>query len=120
MFASHLTTLNQRGNQCFNWKKLNLPNLPVSFGVGDIAIDPDNSNVVFVGTLDYFRLSVDPARGVVGEYGIFKTTDGGDTWVEFNSGLKYPGIFSLAIDKENRVLLAGTRRGGIYWLSLDD
>jgi len=102
-----------------SWKKLNLPNLPVSFGVGDIAIDPDNSNVVFVGTLDYFRLSVDPARGVVGEYGIFKTTDGGDTWVEFNNGLKYPGIFSLAIDKENRVLLAGTRRGGIYWLSLD-
>ena len=102
------------------WVKMNIPNVPDNFGVGDIVVDPENSNVVYVGTLDYFRLAVDESRGVIGEYGIFRTIDGGKSWSEFNEGLKHPGIFSLAIDKENRVLLAGTRRGGIYWLSLDD
>lgn len=96
------------------------PNVPNTFGVGDIVVDPKNSNNVYVGTLDYFRLAVDPGRGIIGEYGIFKTTNAGETWEEFNDGLIYPGIYSLVIDKDNRTLLAGTRRGGIFWIKLDN
>ena len=55
-----------------NWKKL-IPT--ASFGVGDIIVDPQNSNNVYMGTVDYFRLS--ESRGVLGDFGVYKSTDGG-------------------------------------------
>ena len=52
--------------------------------------------------------------------GVYKSTDGGTTWEEFNSGLKHLGVFSLELSEENRILYAGTRAGGVYWISLDN
>jgi len=98
-----------------NWEKL-IPS--ASFGVGDIIVDPQNSNNVYMGTVDYFRLS--ESRGVLGDFGVYKSTDGGTTWEEFNSGLNHLGVFSLELSEENRILYAGTRAGGVYWISLDD
>ena len=98
-----------------NWEKL-IPS--ASFGVGDIVVDPQNSNNVYMGTVDYFRLS--ESRGVLGDFGVYKSTDGGTTWEEFNSGLNHLGVFSLELSEENRILYAGTRAGGVYWISLDD
>ncbi len=97
-----------------NWKKL-IPT--ASFGVGDIIVDPQNSNNVYMGTVDYFRLS--ESRGVLGDFGVYKSTDGGTTWEEFNSGLNHLGVFSLELSEENRTLYAGTRAGGVYWINLD-
>ncbi len=97
-----------------NWKKL-IPT--ASFGVGDIIVDPKNSNNVYMGTVDYFRLS--ESRGVLGDFGVYKSTDGGTTWEEFNSGLNHLGVFSLELSEENRILYAGTRAGGVYWINLD-
>ena len=97
-----------------NWKKL-IPT--ASFGVGDIIVDPQNSNNVYMGTVDYFRLS--ESRGVLGDFGVYKRTDGGTTWEEFNSGLNHLGVFSLELSEENRILYAGTRAGGVYWINLD-
>ena len=97
-----------------NWKKL-IPT--ASFGVGDIVVDPQNSNNVYMGTVDYFRLS--ESRGVLGDFGVYKSTDGGTTWEEFNSGLNHLGVFSLELSEENRILYAGTRAGGVYWINLD-
>ena len=97
-----------------NWKKL-IPT--ASFGVGDIIVDPQNSNNVYMGTVDYFRLS--ESRGVLGDFGVYKSTDGGITWEEFNSGLNHLGVFSLELSEENRILYAGTRAGGVYWINLD-
>ena len=99
------------------WKKLNVSYIPKSFGVGDIIVDPQNSNNIYIGTVDYFRLS--ESRGVLGDFGIYKSTDGGTTWEEFNSGLKHLGVFSLELSEENRILYAGTRAGGVYWITLD-
>jgi len=97
-----------------NWEKL-IPS--ASFGVGDIIVDPQNSNNVYMGTVDYFRLS--ESRGVLGDFGVYKSTDGGTTWEEFNSGLNHLGVFSLELSEENRILYAGTRAGGVYWINLD-
>ena len=47
------------------------------------------------------------------------SNDGGTTWEEFNSGLKHLGVFSLELSEENRILYAGTRTGGVYWITLD-
>ena len=41
------------------------------------------------------------------------------TQEEFNSGLNHLGIFSLELSEENRILYAGTRAGGVYWINLD-
>ena len=79
---------------------------------------PQNSNNIYMGTVDYFRLS--ESRGVLGDFGVYKSTDGGTTWEEFNSGLNHLGIFSLELSEENKILYAGTRAGGVYWISLDD
>ncbi len=98
-----------------NWKKL-IPT--ASFGVGDIIVDPQNSDNVYMGTVDYFRLS--ESRGVLGDFGVYKSTDGGTTWEEFNSGLNHLGVFSLELSEENKILYAGTRAGGVYWINLDD
>ena len=100
-----------------SWKKLTISSIPKSFGVGDIIVDPQNSNNIYIGTVDYFRLS--ESRGVLGDFGVYKSTDGGTTWEEFNMGLKHLGVFSLELSEENRILYAGTRAGGVYWISLD-
>lgn len=69
-----------------------------------LAIDPTNEDIVYVGTETN---------------GIFKTTDGGRTWIRLRKGLKcttqqtgYPQIFDIAIDRTNpEVLYAATVNG---------
>ena len=101
-----------------SWKKLNVSSLSKSFGVGDIIVDPQNSNNIYIGTVDYFRLS--ESRGVLGDFGVYKSSDGGTTWEEFNVALNHLGVFSLELSEENRILYAGTRAGGVYWIDLNN
>jgi len=62
-----------------------------------LVMDPKNPDVIYVGT----------------DGGISKTTNGGDSWVNLNSGPRY--VLSLAIDPENtKVLYAGTDGGGLF------
>jgi len=50
--------------------------------------------------------------------GVWKTIDGGDSWVEVNSGLTISNVLSLAIAPnyaaDDRTLFAGTADGGIF------
>ncbi|MDA9737880.1 hypothetical protein N9U61_03970 [Acidimicrobiaceae bacterium] len=101
-----------------NWDKLDVLPITESFGVGDIVVDPRNSNNIYLGTVDYFRLAQD--RGVLGDFGILTSNDGGLTWREFNSGLEHLGVFTLELNPETRILYAGTRAGGVYWVDLND
>ncbi len=94
------------------WKALVIPGLPESYGVGDIIVDPNDSNRVFVGIVDYFRLSF--SRGLLGDYGVYVSNDAGKTWKDFNQGLNHKGSYALELD-ENSILYVGTRRGGVYW-----
>lgn len=74
-----------------------------------IAIDPTNSNTMYAGT-----------RGG----GVFKTTDGGTTWLSINSGILGPTdsstpegrwIYCLAIDPTNsQIVYAGSSSSGVY------
>lgn len=101
-----------------SWRALEIPGVPESFGVGDIAINPKGSNEVYVATVDYFRLF--NSRGLVGDHGVYKSIDGGETWVDFSEGLNHKGAFSLEIDEERGVIYVGTRGGGIYWRKLSE
>jgi hypothetical protein len=73
------------------------PELPVSGRVTAIAIDPHDSNVVYVAG----------AQG-----GVFRTLDGGQTWLELMAVAKNVAIGSIAIDPSDPDdLLVGTGEG---------
>ncbi len=62
--------------------------------VNAIAFDPNNSNVIWIGT---------PAGG------LWKTTDGGNTWTLMNDGLEVLGVSAIAIDPTNsNIIYIGT------------
>ncbi len=68
--------------------------------VSCIALDPEDSDILYVGTE---------------EDGIYKSITGGDNWEEINTGLDYHEILSLVIKPGNSsVLYAGTAEGGIF------
>ena len=85
--------------------------------VQTVAVDPTNPNVVYAGTVTPFGV---PSTG------LFKSTDGGTTWVASNNGFVDPftlvsplDVPAVSIDPTNpQVLVAGTRFSEIY-MSID-
>lgn len=78
-----------------------------SSSVHTIAIDPSNSNIIYLGTYkwDIFH---NQGYGI----GVFKSTDGGNSWIEKNQGLTTLNIHTLAIDPFNTsTVYAGTHIG---------
>ena len=45
---------------------------------------------------------------------MFRTTNGGQSWRRFSSGLGSLGVASLGISADGKVLYAGTLGGGIF------
>ena len=68
-----------------NWTPLS-DQIP-QIGVSGIAIDPNNSNIIYIATGD------DDARDTY-SVGVLKSTDGGNTWN--TTGLNFTNTFSLA------------------------
>ena len=62
--------------------------------IGMIAIDPRDSNVVYVAAQG-------PLWSAGGERGLFKTTDGGDNWELILSGGSYTGVNEIHLDPRN-------------------
>ena len=74
-----------------SWQKVLFKNADV--GAVEVAIDPTNSNVVYAGLWNTRRppwYTYAPTNGPGG--GIFKSTDGGDTWTQLTKGLPAEGI----------------------------
>jgi photosystem II stability/assembly factor-like uncharacterized protein len=64
-------------------------------GVIDLTMDPHNPNVLFAAIWECFRKSYKMSSGGV-DSGLFKSTDGGDNWVEIT---RNPGLPSGVIGK---------------------
>ena len=62
--------------------------------ISDIIVHPQDSNTVWVS-------SQGPLWTDGGERGLFKTTDGGDTWINVLETDKWTGVTSLVIDSRN-------------------
>jgi len=84
------------------WKEINKglfeagPNTAMALGVNTIAIDPVETQNVFIGTTQ----------------GLYVSTNGGDQWKPNNKGLDTKFVGWLLIDPNNRnVLYAGTEKG---------
>lgn len=72
--------------------------LKASDHIGMIVVDPNNSNVVFVAAYGSLR---NPG----GDRGIFKTTDGGETWNNVLSISEYTGCYEVHMDPRNSNIL---------------
>jgi photosystem II stability/assembly factor-like uncharacterized protein len=112
----YATTSPQTGSQVFksidggaSWVNTGFPNSFRADGLG-LAIDPQDSSTVYVFTPN--------------KRGIFKSTDGANSWTEVNSGLQPThSVNSFAVDARNPgTLYAGTdiglfktTNGGASW-----
>ncbi|HKP84515.1 MAG TPA: glycosyl hydrolase [Blastocatellia bacterium] len=74
-----------------SWKNMGLKS---SERIGRIAIDPRDTNVVFVAAQG-------PLWGPGGERGLFKTSDGGKTWKNVLSISENTGVTDVVIDPNN-------------------
>ncbi len=88
-----------------------------------IWVNPLNTDILYVSTgiFDREAANSDPQAGIPGGEGILKSTDGGQTWSQINTGLKNLYVGTLYMHPENPdILLAGTgnnqyyQGGGVY------
>jgi photosystem II stability/assembly factor-like uncharacterized protein len=85
------------------WEKMEtLPDAAVS-----LAVDPSDSNTLYAGTV---------------AYGLYRSTDGGESWEQLNTGLNWqPGLIlqvsAIAVDAENpqHIALATAYGVGSQW-----
>ncbi|MBI4536325.1 MAG: hypothetical protein HY712_00030 [candidate division NC10 bacterium] len=99
------------------WQPLNIPSDLAAMDFMSFVQDPTNPKVLYVGTHN---------RGVV------RTTDGGQTWAAFSTGLGGPDVHAMAVDGYNpaqpRRLYAFVMDKGLYrilgdlteWKRVDD
>jgi len=81
-----------------SWKNMGLKE---SRQIGMIAIDPRNSDVVYVA-------AEGSAWGPGGERGLYKTTDGGNTWLKVLSISENTGINNVVFDPRNPDIIYAT------------
>jgi photosystem II stability/assembly factor-like uncharacterized protein len=89
-------------------------------GAVDLAVDRRNPNTIYAALWEAYRVEYQMSSGGPGS-GLFKSTDGGDTWTEItrNPGLPSGVIGRIGIDvsgaDSNRVYaLVENERGGLY------
>ena len=89
------------------WKNVGLK---TSEHIGRIAIDPKDSNIVYVA-------SQGPLWGPGGERGLFKTTDGGKTWKNILNISENTGVTDVVIDANdpNTIYCASYQRRRHMW-----
>ncbi len=88
-----------------NWTS-NTDDLP-SLGVSAIAINPDNPDIMYIGTGDR---DAGDALGM----GVMKSSDGGETWELFNNSMGEVTVGRLVISEENPETLLAATSYGIY------
>ena len=78
--------------------------LSASEHIGNIVIDPRDSNVVYVAAQG-------PLWSAGGERGLYKTTDGGETWRKLLGDEEYTGVNEVVMDpRDPQVLYAATHQ----------
>jgi photosystem II stability/assembly factor-like uncharacterized protein len=81
------------------WRNMGLK---ASEHIGRIVIDPRDSKVIYVAAQG-------PLWAEGGERGLFKSTDGGETWTRILAGEKYAGVNDVSLDPRNPdVMVAST------------
>lgn len=90
-----------------SWKNMGLK---TSEHIGKIIVDPNNSDIVYVA-------AIGPLWSKGGERGLYKTTDGGETWNAVLTVDEHTGVNDVIMDpRDSNVLYASTlqRRRHVY------
>ena len=85
-------------------------------GFKAIAFAPSEPNIIYAG-MRKERRSIDGDMSPGPSFGMYKSTDGGNTWKEINSGLNTPliNINCIVVPPTNsNIVYIGTWRDGIY------
>jgi photosystem II stability/assembly factor-like uncharacterized protein len=89
-------------------------------GAVDLAIDANNPNVIFAALWEANRIEYQMSSGGPGS-GLFKSTDGGETWTEVTRNQGLPsgvvgriGVALTAADPNRVYALIENERGGLY------
>lgn len=89
-----------------NWIRIDTN--PPQISVSDLAIDPTNSNIIYSAT----REMLDHSQLIMYRGGVYKSTDGGNNWIERSNGfgdIENLNVGSLAINPQNpEIIYAGT------------
>jgi len=96
-------------NSGTSWTLLNTDDL-ASIGVSDVAIDPNNTNIIYIATSD-------GDAGDTYSIGILKSTDGGNTWntTGLNWAVTQTRVMNrLLINPSNTQMLIAVTSDGIY------
>ena len=79
-----------------NWPTVGLD----TYSPRAIVVSQQNPDIVYAGTH---------------KVGVYRSSDGGDSWSEVNNGISYPEIRSMLIHPKNgHVVYAGTDGGGVF------
>lgn len=98
------------GQQIFKTTNLNDPVpawAPASNGIPQVpvtglVVDPQDSNVVFAGT----------------DIGVYQSTDGGNSWAPYGTGLPRVAVFDVKISNVQRQLRVATHGRGIWEIGI--
>jgi PKD repeat protein/photosystem II stability/assembly factor-like uncharacterized protein len=78
-----------------------------SLGVSSILIDHNNPNIMYIGTGDR---DAGDAAGI----GVYRSTDGGESWEPWNSGISDHVVGRLLMHPTNSMLIFAATNGGLY------
>ncbi len=102
------------------WKKILFVN--DSTGVADMAIQPGNAQVLFAAMWEFRRYPWTLLDGGANS-GIYRSTDGGDTWKKVDKGLPEGPLGRIAVavapTNPNHVYALVAAKRGMLWQSLD-
>ena len=104
----------------------NLDSMPI-VGTFDIEIDPTNTDILYAAAIMGRRCpeellppslfpSVPPEK--IGEHGVYRSEDGGLTWVNINQGVIKSPCRALALHPANPDVIYAAGAGGVY-LTID-
>lgn len=88
-----------------SWANLNTDFLPQT-SCASVSIDPNNPNVIYLGTGD--------SNYDYNGYGVWKSTDGGQTWLQSTSGIGNKLVNEILISPSNTNILFAACSDGIY------
>ncbi len=97
--AGHVFKTTDNGTDWTNISST-LPDIPVN----SIVMDPQNPSVLYIGT----------------DVGVFLSPNDGGEWIPYGSGLPNTSVVYMEIQKQNRILRAGTQGRSIWQIPLQD